>query len=128
MSRLLVALLLLAAPWVRAQEQPSLPLLHVEGNRLADPSGQTVVLRGVSFSDPDKLEREGHWNAAYFREAASWGANVVRFPVHPRAWRARGEAEYLRLVDVGVALAAEHGLYVILDFFSRYVVGWLLAR
>jgi endoglucanase len=96
----------------------SLPRLRVEGNRFVDPSGETVVLRGLSFSDPDKLERDGQWGAAYFDAARSWGANVVRFPVHPSAWRARGEEGYLRLLDEGVAMAAERGMYVIIDWHS----------
>jgi endoglucanase len=43
---------------------------------------------------------------------------VVRFPVHPTAWRARGKEEYLKLLDSGVALAAEQGMYVIIDWHS----------
>ena len=29
--------------------------IRVEGNRFVDPEGETVVFRGVSISDPDKL-------------------------------------------------------------------------
>lgn len=48
----------------------------------------------------------------------NWGANLVRFPVHPTAWRKRGKEEYLKLLDKGVALAQEMGMYVIIDWHS----------
>lgn len=104
---------------VAAQDAPAaLPFIRVDGNRFADESGDEVVLRGVSFSDPDRLEREGHWNRAYFEAARSWGANVVRFPVHPSAWRERGQDAYLALLDQGIAWAGELGMYVIVDWHS----------
>ena len=100
-----------------AQEAP-LPRVQVEGNRFVDDAGRTVVFRGVSIADPDKVERDGHWNAALFDTLAAWGANVVRLPVHPSAWRRRGEAEYLRLLDEAVAWAGEARLYVVIDWHS----------
>jgi len=35
----------------------SLPFIRVEGNRFVDEQGRTVVFRGVSIADPDRLER-----------------------------------------------------------------------
>lgn len=107
-----------ALPVLGQDAPPVLPRLRVDGNRLVDDRGEVVVLRGVSFSDPDRLEREGRWNRAYFEAARSWNANVVRFPVHPSAWRERGPDAYLRLLDEGVRLAGELGMYVILDWHS----------
>ncbi len=99
--------------------QPSLlPLIRVEGNRFIDPDGKTMVFKGYSSSDPEKLFREGKWEKPYFQELRKWGANIVRFPVHPRAWRSMGEKEYLKLLDKGIALAAEQGIYVIIDWHS----------
>ena len=57
--------------------------VHVEGNKFIDPKGNEIVFRGLCFSDPVKLERDGHWNEEYFSKAAEWGANAVRFAVHP---------------------------------------------
>jgi hypothetical protein len=122
-ASLVILALLLAGP-AAAQAPPerpdtaALPRLRVEGNRFVDDRGDAVVLRGVSFSDPDRLERVGHWNRRYFEAAWSWGADVVRFPVHPQAWRTRGEEAYLRLLDEGVRWAGELGMYVILDWHS----------
>ena len=49
---------------------------------------------------------------------ARWGANVVRFPVHPRAWRSRGKDEYIKLLDEGIKMATAHNMYVIVDWHS----------
>ncbi|MDX1285512.1 MAG: hypothetical protein R3182_10890, partial [Draconibacterium sp.] len=54
--------------------------LSIEGKNIVTESGEIIRLTGVSFSDPDKLERDGQWNPRYFQEAKNWGCNVVRFP------------------------------------------------
>lgn len=95
-----------------------LPRISVKGNAFVTPDGKSIVFRGLNASDPDKLAREGHWNAEYFDEMKTWGANIVRFPVHPSAWRKRGEQEYIKLLDEGVRLAAERNMYVIIDWHS----------
>jgi endoglucanase len=121
-SLLLLALLaglsaaLLPLDTVAAQAGQPLPFVRVEGNRFVNERGDTVLFRGVSTSDPDRLEKLGHWNRQYFQAIRSWNANVVRFPVHPSAWRERGEANYLRLLDEGIAWAGELGMYVIIDW------------
>jgi endoglucanase len=94
--------------------------LRVRDNRFVDAAGKPVVFRGVALSDPDKLERAGHWNKRIFEEVKAWGANVVRLPVHPVAWRARGPRTYLALLDQGVGWAQEAGLYVMVDW---HVIG-----
>ena len=92
--------------------------ISVEGNHFVDADGKTVVFRGLCTSDPDKIVKTEHWNKEYFAAAKSWGANIVRFPVHPEAWRSRGKEGYLKLLDQGVAWAAEQGMYVIIDWHS----------
>jgi hypothetical protein len=92
--------------------------ISVKGNKFVTSDGTPVVFRGLNSSDPDKLERQGHWDKRYFEEIKSWGANLVRFPVHPTAWRKRGKEEYIKLLDKGVALAEEQGLYVVIDWHS----------
>jgi endoglucanase len=95
-----------------------LPLIRVDGNRFVDEAGNPFFFRGVSSSDPDRLERLGQWNRAYFEAVRSWNANVIRFPVHPSAWRERGQDAYLGLLDQGIAWAGELGMYVIIDWHS----------
>jgi endoglucanase len=95
-----------------------LDVLRVEGNRFVDSRGETVVLQGVNISDPDKLERGGHYDRRLFEEIRDWGANVVRVPVHPIAFRERGEAAYFELLDRAVVWATELDLYLIIDWHS----------
>ncbi|HYG18498.1 MAG TPA: glycoside hydrolase family 5 protein [Ohtaekwangia sp.] len=118
-STLLFVLLMMSIlPRSTAQPSSSLSRISVQGNKFVTADGNPVVFRGLNTSDPDKLEREGHWDKRHFEEMKSWGANVVRFPVHPAAWRRRGQEEYLKLLDKGVALAGEQGMYVIIDWHS----------
>jgi len=92
--------------------------IRVNGNKFVTESGAKIVFRGVNSSDPSKLYRDGHWDKAYFKEAKNWGANIIRFPVHPEQWRLRGEIEYLKFLDKGVQWATEVGLHVIIDWHS----------
>jgi hypothetical protein len=57
--------------------------VRVEGNKFIAPDGNEIVFRGLCFSDPVKLLSEGQWTEKHFAEAADWGANIVRFAVHP---------------------------------------------
>jgi endoglucanase len=100
-----------------AQTAP-LSAVSVKGNKFVSADGKPIVFHGLNSSDPDKLDREGHWDKTYFAEMKKWGANLVRMPVHPTAWRTRGAEEYLKLLDKGVALASEQGLYVVIDWHS----------
>jgi aryl-phospho-beta-D-glucosidase BglC (GH1 family) len=95
-----------------------LDVLRVQGNRFVDAKGATVVLQGVNISDPDKLERGGHYDRRLFEEIRAWGANVVRVPVHPVAWHERGKAAYFELLDRAVVWATELDLYLIIDWHS----------
>ena len=95
-----------------------LPKISVQGNSFVNSEGDAIVFRGLDTSDPDKLEKEGHWDIHYFQEMKDWGATITRFPVHPKAWRERGKENYLKLLDDGVKWASEVGLYVIIDWHS----------
>jgi len=92
--------------------------VRVEGNKFIDPQGEELIFRGLCFSDPVKLVRDGQWNERYFAEAAEWGANVVRFAVHPTNLNSMGWEETFEAMDQGVAWAKEYGLYVIMDWHS----------
>ncbi len=99
-------------------EEIELSRLSVRGNSFVNEIGDTLVFQGLNTSDPDNLADQQHWNKAYFEEMKRWGANIVRFPVHPRAWRKRGPEAYLKLLDQGVQWAGELGMYVIIDWHS----------
>lgn len=98
--------------------QNQLNKISVNKNSFVTENGEKLVFRGLNTSDPDKLESQGYWNKAYFEEIKKWGANIVRFPVHPTAWVERGKENYLSLLDDGIMWASELGLYVIMDWHS----------
>ena len=77
-------------PYTTANKK--LPLISVKGNQFVDPNGSAVLFRGLSISDPDKLEIQGHWNQDHFIEAKEMGTKLLRIPVHPIAWRERTPA------------------------------------
>jgi hypothetical protein len=116
----LLAVLSLAATATAADPQKPGRSIRVQGNRFVDAAGQAVIYKGLCFSDPDKLDKVGRWNKRYFEAAREWGANIVRIPVHPVAWRERGSQAYLALLDQGVRWARETGLAVIIDW---HVIG-----
>lgn len=94
------------------------PFLKVDGNLIVDSSGDPFVMRGVSIGDPDKLKQQKQWRKGLFQEIAGWGANAVRIPVHPIAYRSRGRDSYLALIDQAVLWANAEGLYIVLDWHS----------
>lgn len=92
--------------------------VSVKGNRFVDESGKTMIFQGVSIADPDKLSREGQWSRGLFEAIKSWGANVVRIPVHPAAFKGLGRDAYLKLLDDAVVWSNGVGLYMIIDWHS----------
>ncbi len=117
-SSIAFTLLFFACLQMRAQEAPSLEYIYVQGNKFVNQPGETMVFHGVNIRDPHNLEMEGHWSYAHFQKAKEWGANVIRIPVHPSAWRTRGQEEYLKLIDQAVEWARELGIYLIIDWHS----------
>jgi hypothetical protein len=113
----LISILLLTTG-LNAQPTSPLSRIVVRGNQFTDEAGKVFIFRGLNTSDPDKLAKDGHWDESYFQEMKNWGANIVRFPVHPNAWRNRGRDEYLKLLDLGISLAGSRGMYVIIDWHS----------
>ncbi|MBZ5584492.1 MAG: glycoside hydrolase family 5 protein [Acidobacteriia bacterium] len=95
-----------------------LPLISVKGNKFVGPDGNAIVFRGLAISDPDKIERQGHWNRDHFVKVKEMGAKVVRIPVHPVAWRGRGPAEYIKLLDQAVEWCTDLDMYIMLDWHS----------
>ncbi|HMB95720.1 MAG TPA: cellulase family glycosylhydrolase [Tepidisphaeraceae bacterium] len=95
-----------------------LPLISVKGNHFVDPQGNVVLFRGLSISDPDKIDGQGHWNKEHFEHIKEMGATIVRIPVHPAAWRGRGPENYMKLLDQAVQWCTDLGIYVDIDWHS----------
>jgi endoglucanase len=107
--------------WHRPEPNPKaelLPQISVKGNHFVDPAGATVLFRGLSIADPDKLVGEGRWNRELFAAVKDMGANLVRIPVHPAAWRSQGKEAYLKLLDQAVDWCTDLGMHVIIDWHS----------
>lgn len=95
-----------------------LPRISVKGNSFINEKGETILFRGLSISDPDKIEHQGHWNKQHFEKVKEMGAMVVRIPVHRIAWRERGPANYVKLLDEAIAWCTELGMYVMIDWHT----------
>ena len=94
-----------------------MPLVSVEGARFVI-DGEPILFRGLSISDPDKIEKQGHWNKAHFEQVKAMGANLVRIPVHPIAWKERTPFGYLEMLKQAVDWCTELEMYVIIDWHS----------
>jgi endoglucanase len=110
-------LLFVAFLFVQLVVTAQLPRVAVKANQFVA-EGKPIIFHGMSSSDPEKLSRDQHWNKEYFDVMKSWGANLVRFPVHPSAWRKLGKDKYIALLDEGVKYAGDAGMYVIIDWHS----------
>jgi len=95
-----------------------LPLIRVVGNRFVNSNGDTISFHGIAIADPDNLEQRGVWNKNLFVEARKLGADLVRLPVHPAAWRDRTSERYLKLLDQAIEWCTEESLYVDIDWHS----------
>ena len=58
---------------VYATNAKTMPLISVKGNRFIDPQGRAILFRGLSISDPDKIEMQGHWNREHFVKVKEMG-------------------------------------------------------
>lgn len=97
----------------------TMPRITVQGNKFVTADdGKVVQFRGIATSDPDKVERQGHWNKAHFQHIKDLGANIVRVPIHPVAWRERTPQAYLAMLDEMVQWCTELNLYVMLDWHT----------
>ncbi len=103
------------APMKTPQKQS---LIKVSGNKFINEDGKTILFRGLSISDPDKIAKQGHWNKEHFAEVKKMGANLVRIPVHPVSLHERTPFGYLELLKQAVDWCTELDLYVIIDWHS----------
>lgn len=95
-----------------------LPLIKVKGNRFVNEKGDTILFRGLSISDPDKIENQGQWNKKLFEKVKELGTLLVRIPIHPIAWRERTPEKYLKLIDQAVEWCTDLGMYIIIDWHT----------
>ncbi len=92
--------------------------LRVEGNHIVNAKGETFIPRGLCMADPCRLIEDGHWEYDYFLQARIWGANCVRFAVHPGSLNKTGWERAFQAMDEGIEWAKQLDMYVIMDFHS----------
>ena len=102
----------------QASKAKHISFISVRGNSFVDDKGNELVFKGLSISDPDKLKKDGKWSKKHFEVIKSWGANIVRIPVHPISVQQRGIEDYLTLLDEAVKWSEELDLYLIIDWHS----------
>jgi hypothetical protein len=114
----------LSRPFQITCSEPS-SALRVHGNRLLDPSGQPVMLRGVNRMGMEYscVQGKGLGGEAFDQRSVdvlrSWRANVVRVPLNEQCWLGvggdpKGEPYRQGVADL-VRLLVANDLYVILD-------------
>lgn len=109
---------------------PSSSPLHVSGNLLQDPAGNTVVLRGVNIISLEwRADGGDNIMGAVNMALNDWHANLLRLPVNEDFWFGHNEASalsgawvanddgsaYRSLVDQVIATAKANNAYVMLD-------------
>jgi hypothetical protein len=103
---------------LNAKNEKLLPQISVKGNKFVNSKGDTVVFKGISISDPDKIDHQGAWHKNLFDKLKQLDVMVVRIPVHPIAWRERGVVNYLKLLDQAVEWCTEDSIYIDIDWHS----------
>jgi len=90
---------------------------QVVGNHVLGADGLPHTFRGITLPGLEWYRQEwgfeSYMNRETLTQIRSWGANVVRFPLHQRAWRENGE--YVQKVLQLVKDAEELDMDVILD-------------
>ena len=89
--------------------------LHVEGTKLMDEAGQTVVLHGVSTHGltwfPDFI------NETLFRQISTeWNANLIRLAMYASQYCDGYKEESLTLMRKGIDAAIAADMYVVVDW------------
>ncbi len=109
------------------------PWLQVEGNKIKDPSGNEVVLRGVSLPDLGVLQgQQGGALPMIDRltnrndsqgSSPGWYPKVLRIPIYPPdsgwtpvRWTAGDDSYYTSLLRPVVDYCAKKNLYAIIDW------------
>jgi len=68
-SKIVLVIFLFSVFTINEGIAQKLEKITVQGKDIVTESGKIIRLKGVSFSDPDKLEKDGQWNLHYFQEA-----------------------------------------------------------
>lgn len=95
--------------------------LHVDGKTVRRPDGTEAWLQGVNVPGLEFTLKQEFVLEAMLVAIEQWKSNTIRLPVKDTYWFGRDAAQkdggeaYRRLVDQAVMLAANRGVYLVLD-------------
>ncbi|MET0263731.1 MAG: cellulase family glycosylhydrolase [Rariglobus sp.] len=95
--------------------------IRVVGNRLHDKTGREVWLQGVNVPSMEWNPRGENVFSSVVVAIEQWKGNVIRLPLKDKYWFGHDAAQedggkaYREMVDQVIVLAANRGVYVILD-------------
>jgi endoglucanase len=122
---LVAALILLLLPTLTSRATGT-PWLSTSGHLIQDPSGKTVILRGVSLAAVSLVNTRTRRVDALIDmatdPAAGWYARVIRLPVYPEkidgqpGWNANPEAYFTNHLDPAVQYCVSKQIYCIIDW------------
>jgi hypothetical protein len=131
---LAMMVVILIVTFIPMNSSASTPALHVEGNKIKDASGNTVILRGVSMID---VGAEDQWYGGVYKNidritnkndssgsSPGWYTKVIRIPVipydsgfqSPVPFRVGDDTLYTTLLRPVVDYCKQKDVYVILDW------------
>lgn len=95
--------------------------VHVDGKHLRRPDGSEVWLQGVNVPGLEFTLKNESVLEAMLVAIEQWRCNTIRLPIKDTYWFGRDAAQkdggeaYRRIVDQAVMLAANRGVYLVLD-------------
>ncbi|HLK17224.1 MAG TPA: cellulase family glycosylhydrolase [Fimbriimonadaceae bacterium] len=108
-----------------------LPQLYTQGNKVLDPRGHPVVLRGVNAACMEwSSDGEGHLMTTIETAVNAWHANIIRLPMSEDRWFGKADEQkdgglaYRALVKRAVNYCSDHGCYILLDLHWNDADEW----
>ena len=112
----------------------SLSRLHISGNKIVNEYGQQVFLRGVDHCARNYWHNLDGAPAKYsqgqkdqYRYMKEWGATSVMLSVFMPPFSTEWTSAKLDALEAQVGYAEDNGLYVQVDGYESYNVGWIFG-
>ncbi|OGT64254.1 MAG: hypothetical protein A3J38_07305 [Gammaproteobacteria bacterium RIFCSPHIGHO2_12_FULL_45_9] len=94
-------------------------MLSVQGNRIMNDRGQTVILKGVARPSLEWNSQGQYFSIADIQNMKKWGANAIRISLKQQRWFESDSittiGSYKQIIDAIIYYAIKEGMAVILD-------------